>query len=44
MGGLGSGRRGGWGRKKVEASRSIDVNELIRRAAYAQAGGVLCSG
>ena len=28
MGGLGSGRRGGWVRKKVEASRSIDVNEL----------------
>jgi len=28
MGGLGSGRRGGWGREKVEDSRSIDVNEL----------------
>ena len=30
MGGLGSGRPSGWGRNKVEASRSIDVNELHR--------------
>ena len=30
MGGLGSGRRGGWGRDKVEQSRSIDVNKLQR--------------
>lgn len=28
MGGLGSGRRSGWGRDKVEWCRSIDVNEL----------------
>lgn len=37
MGGLGSGRRGGWGRRKVEASPSIDVNEL-RRAGYLRSG------
>ena len=30
MGGLGSGRRSGWGRAKAEASPSIDVNELHR--------------
>lgn len=28
MGGLGSGRRGGWGRAKVEELPSLDVNEL----------------
>jgi hypothetical protein len=30
MGGLGSGRRSGWGRGAVEARRSIDVNRLHR--------------
>jgi hypothetical protein len=30
MGGLGSGRRGGWGRDKVECCRSLDVNKLHR--------------
>jgi hypothetical protein len=30
MGGFGSGRRGGSGRRTVEASRSIDVNRFHR--------------
>lgn len=31
MGGLGSGRRSGWGRDKVEWCKSLEVNELRRR-------------
>jgi hypothetical protein len=35
MGGLGSGRRSGWGRETVEGCRSIDVNRLHREGCLA---------
>ncbi len=34
MGGLGSGRRGGWGRNKIDEFQSLDVNELCREGCF----------